>query len=153
MGALDLALHLQNQEGKCPEELLPHLKEVTGPTGREQVILNELLGHESKAQDILHTPGYGLYDVNREWILPEIRIEKDQAAELFICGEAACIRVCRKLDKLIQEHATLAYETAWNTEELLGNGLKKSRYTNEDPDAKPLDAYPFREMWEKFYEQ
>ncbi len=153
MGALDLALHLQNQEGKCPEELLPHLKEVTGPTGREQVILNELLGHESKAQDILHTPGYGLYDVNREWILPEIRIEKDQAAELFIYGEAACIRVCRKLDKLIQEHATLAYETAWNTEELLGNGLKKSRYTHEDPDAKPLDAYPFREMWEKFYEQ
>ena len=153
MGALDLALYLQNTEGKCPEELIAALREFTDPTGREQVILGELLGQESEAQDILHTPGYGLYDVNREWILPEIKIEKDQAAELFVHGEAACIQVCRKLDRLIKEHAALSYQTAWNEEELLGNALKKSRYTHEDPDAEPLDAYPFREMWEEFYKQ
>ena len=45
-----------------------------------------------------------------------------------------------------------SYKTAWDQEELLGNDLKTSRYINGDPDAEPLDAYPFPELWKEFYE-
>ena len=61
------------------------------------------------------------------------------------------VRVCKRLDKLIEENRTLSYKTAWDTDELLGNDLKTCRYIHGDKDAEPLDAYPFREMWEEFY--
>lgn len=153
MGALDLALYLKNEDRECLEEVLPHLRDFPNPTGKEQVLLDELLEGQSKAQDILHTPGYGLYDPGRDWVLPPVEISHDQADDLFSYGEKECIRVCEKLSHLIEAHATLSYKTAWDQDELLGNELKKSRYIHDDPNAEPLDAYPFREMWEEFYKK
>ncbi len=153
MGALDLALFLKKEDEGCFEEILPCLQELPAPNRKEQVILEELLGGVSAAQDILNTPGFGLYDVGRKWVLPPMTVAVGQAEGLFVYGEKACIRVCKKLGRLIGEHAALSYKTAWGADQLLGNELQKSRYIHEDPDAEPLDAYPFREMWEEFYEK
>ena len=66
MGALDLALFLKKEDEGCFEEILPCLQELPAPNRKEQVILEELLGGVSAAQDILNTPGFGLYDVGRQ---------------------------------------------------------------------------------------
>lgn len=151
MGALDLALELKKEDAVYFEKVIPHLKALSDATGKEQVLLTELLGESSTAQDILDTPGYGLYDVKKDWVLPPANIDGDQASRLFTYGEAECIRVCKELDELIKENAARSYKTAWDQEELLGNDLKTSRYIHSDPDAKPLDAYPFPELWNDFY--
>ncbi|MCI8667556.1 MAG: DUF4132 domain-containing protein [Dorea sp.] len=153
MGALDLALFLKKEGGECFEEIRPCLQELPSPNKKEQVILEELLGGAGAAQDILNTPGFGLYDTERKWSLPPMTAACDRAEGLFVYGEKACSRVCQKLDRLIEEHATLSYKTAWGADRLLGNGLQNSRYIHEDADAQPLDAYPFREMWEEFYKK
>ena len=152
MGALDLALQLKKEDEKTFTEILPHLKAFPEPTGKEQVLLEELLGSESEAQDILNTPGYGLYDTDKDWILPPVTVNLIEASHLFVHEEEACIRTISKLDQLIHENRERSYTTAWNEDLLLGSKLERSRWTYNDPEAKPLDAYPFREMWEAFYE-
>lgn len=153
MGALDLALQLKKEDSAYYANVVPHLRAFTEPTGKEQALLTELLGEEGAAQDILNTPGYGLYDINKPWILPPMEADPDRAGELFVCGEEACIRVCKKLDALIHENRTLEYKTAVGYDEILGNRLQESRYIHKDSNAEPLDAYPFRPLWESFYEK
>lgn len=162
MGALDLALQLKKEDASSFARILPALRAFADPsaaqspgpepTGREKVLLEELLGTESKAQDILNTPGYGLYDVTKDWILPPVTVS-DDASRLFTCKDETCIRIMQKLDALIGANRELAYTTAWNEDLLLGSKLERSRYLHNDPDAEPLDAYPFRKLWESFYEQ
>ena len=64
MGALELAIHLKNDDEKTFDGIVPKLKVLSNPTGKEQVLLDELLSTESNAQDILNTPEYGLNDKN-----------------------------------------------------------------------------------------
>ncbi len=158
MGALDLALQLKKEDAASFAVILPGLRAFaessdSDPTGREKVLLQELLDAESEAQDILNTPGYGLYDVEKEWILPPVTVNANDASRLFTSGEEACVRVLTKLDALIAANRERAYTTAWNEDLLLGSKLERIRYTYNDPEARPLDAYPFRELWEQFYEQ
>lgn len=153
MGALDLALQLKKEDEKAFGEILPQLRAFSEPTGKEQILLEELIGPGSEAQDILNTPGYGLYDTGKVWILPPVTVDENQASRLFVHGEESCIRVLQKLDQLIHENRERAYTTAWNEDLLLGSKLERSRWTYNDPEAKPLDAYPFRELWEAFYEK
>ncbi len=152
MGALDLALQMKKESADHFSLVWPYLTEFTGATGREQVLLQELTGASSEAQEILNTPGYGFYDVNKEWVLPPADADDKQASSLFTCGEAECIRVLEALNSLIEENREQTYKTAWNEDETLGNRLERSRWIGSDPDATPLDGYPFRKLWESFYE-
>lgn len=152
MGALDLALQMKKEHSDRFALVRPYLAEFTGATGREQVLLQELAGDASEAQEILNTPGYGFYDVNKEWVLPPADADGKQASGLFTYGEAECIRVLNALNSLIEENRERTYKTAWNEDEILGNKLDRSRFTGKDPDATPLDAYPFRDLWESFYQ-
>lgn len=153
MGALDLSLQLKKEDSQSFSQVIPMLQAFSNPTGKEQVLLEELLGGESEAEDILNTPGYGLYDTDKEWILPPVTVEEKEASRLFVHGEGACIQVLQKLDKLIAENRERSYKTAWNEDMLLGNKMERCRWTHNDPAAKPLDAYPFPELWTAFYEK
>lgn len=152
MGALDLALWMKKEH---PEEfgtVESLLVAVTEPTGREQILLKELLGGSSEAQDILSTPGYGLYKPGQAWVCPPMTVDGNQAGKLFCFGEDACIHVLDRLNSLIEEKKDLEYQTAWGEEMLLGARLERCRWIHGDPDLKPLDALPFSEMWEGFYQ-
>ena len=151
MGGLDLALQMKKEDSRAFAQIIPQLHAIPEPTGREQVLLKELLDDESKAQTILDTPGYGLYDVSRDWILPPTEIDIHKAEKLFSHGENACIHVLRQLDQLIHENRERAYKTVWNEELLLGTKLERIHYVYNNPSKDPLDAYPFRELWEDFY--
>ena len=45
--------------------ILPSLRAFLTPSKKEKLLLDELLGSENGALEILNTPGYGLYDVQR----------------------------------------------------------------------------------------
>lgn len=153
MGALDLALGLQKEDEAAFAAVIPALEALKNPTGKEQVLLKELLGEGNGAQDILKLPGYGLYDVEKEWIIPEIKVDGSGAEKLFADGEDACIRVLKKLDRLIDENRERVYKTAWGEDQMLGNRLEVIQWNSGNSDREPLDSYPFRELWETFYEK
>lgn len=153
MGALDLALEVKKEKPEEFEAFRPVLAKLAEPTSKEQVLLEELLGAGSAAQDILNTPGYGLYNPDKEWVLPEMKADGKGAAKLFTYGEKACIGVLEKLNRLIEENRALSYKTAWGQEQVLGTKLDICRWIRNDPEAEPLDAFPFRELWEDFYQK
>lgn len=151
MGALDLAMQLKNDARPEFERIRPELLAFREPTGKERVLLEELVGTGSEAQDILNTPGFGFYDVNRAFVLPPVNVDAAQAKELFVCGEKECVRVLTRLSALIEENRGLAYQTAWGEDEVLGNSLERCLWADGDQALSPLDKYPFRELWEEFY--
>ncbi len=151
MGALDLAMQIKKEDGKVSEELRPLLLAFENPTGKEQVLLDELVGAGSGAQDILNTPGFGLYDTSREWVLPPCSVDEGEAAHLFMYSEEECIRVVTRLNALVEEKRELSYQTAWERDEVLGNALERCRSLRKGEKVSPLDLHPFRDMWEDFY--
>lgn len=153
LGALDLALQLKKEQSPDFALVKPYLSDFSGTTGPEQILLKELVGDSSEAQDILQTPGYGFYDVTKEWVLPPMEADEKGASSLFVYGEGECIRILKALNSLIEENRERSYKTAWDADELLGNNLERCRWTGKDPAATPLDAYPFRELWEDFYQR
>ncbi len=153
MGALDLALQLKKEDKKTFLKVVPALQALSNPTGKEKVLLKELIGEKSEAQDILKKPGYGLYDVNKDWILPQVELDTSGVDKFFVCGETACINVLKKLDKFIEKNRELGYKTAWGEELLLGNELKVKEWKSRDSEKEPLDYYPFQELWESFYKE
>lgn len=151
MGALDIALHLKKEDKRTFLKVLPDLQALSNPTGKEKILLEELIGGQSKAQDILKKPGYGLYDVNKEWVLPQVRLSEDGADKIFVYGEKACIEVLKKLDRLIEANRDREYTTAWGQQLLLGSRLAVTERGVRGVRKEPLDCYPFRELWETFY--
>lgn len=149
MGALELALHLKKQNASEYQKLLPALTAYSDPTEKERLLLSELVvtEEEDSVQTILKTPGYGLYDPKKKWVVPEIRVDTAKAVELFAYGEQACIRVLRKLEALIEEHREQEYRDFWGEEQLLGVKLVWNHFSmNYEKD------FPLRELWENFYQ-
>ena len=153
MGALDLALQLKKEDMTTFARILPSLRAFLTPSKKEKLLLDELLGSENGALEILNTPGYGLYDVTKDWILPPVTVNADDASTLFTYDDETYIRIMQKLDALIAANKEREYISIGNEEMLLGNRLSHVHNIHNDPNAQPLDAYPFRELWEQFYEQ
>lgn len=154
MGALDMALEIKKEDPEEFEKIRPHLALLTEPTGKEQVLLKELTGGVSEAQDILTQPGYGFYDTTKEWVLPPVKVDEQKAAKLFQYNEDACITVMKKLDALVEQNKNLEYKILFGEERTLGAGL--GRCTRQDVDDQrlhPIDGYPFKELWLEFYEK
>lgn len=149
MAALDMALTLKSGNSEEFKRLLPALSGVPEPTGREQVLLKELLGEQSEAQEILSTPGYGLYQPERPWVLPEITADAKEAERLFAYCEEDCVHVLTALDRLIEKNKDKEYTTAYGQEELLGNRLEKCSYSRQES----MELWPFKELWTEFYEK
>lgn len=153
MGALELALRVKKRDPEGFQEMLPVLAVLEHLTGQEQVLLEELTGKDSQAQDILQKPGYGLYDPETPWKIPEVTVDKKEASRLFSWGDAQCIRVLKALDRLISDHQDLEYKLAWGDETTLGTKLERTRFVTPNEKVEPLDKYPFRELWAGFYER
>ncbi len=151
MGALDLALWIKTEHPEAFEPVGDLLRMVSEPTGREKVLIEELLGTRSEAQDIVNTPGYGLYLPGKDWNLPPVTVDEKQAGKLFVCGEDACIRILKRLNDLIEENKEKEYQNAWGAEMILGTRLDRNRWIHGDVDAEPLDGLPFKDLWMDFY--
>ena len=148
MGGLELAQYLKKEKLSEYRLVVPVLKAYENPTQKEQILLTELIGEQSGAQDILKKPGYGLYDPRKEWVIPEVRVDTEQTPELFVCKEEACIRVLERLDAWIGVHKDLEYEDQQGEEKLLGVMLVPGNDRGGG-----WDGYPFGELWEQFYEE
>ena len=93
---------------------------------------------KSEAQDILNTPGFGLYDTTKEWLLPPVEVDEKQSVKLFAGGEDACIQILERLNSLIEEKNELEYKTAWGVEMLLGTKLDNCRWIHGDPGGRAV---------------
>lgn len=153
MGALDLALQIKKEHPEEFADLPPMLSALEHPTGKEQVLLAELTGERSHAQDILNTPGYGIYQPDKEWVIPPIEADTEEILGLFSCEEKFYVQVLVKLNQLIQENSQREYKTAWDQEYVLGSRLERCCLRQSDKKLEPLDEYPFRELWEEFYQK
>ena len=152
MGALDMALQMKKEQPEEFADVVPMLSALTSPTGKEQVLLDELTGESSRAQDILNTPGYGLYTPGREWVIPQVELDTEKARSLFPkFAQETCVDLLRKLNALIEENREREYTNAWKEERILGTKLEVSRWAKKDETLESLDRYPFRELWEDFY--
>lgn len=149
MGALELAQYLKEKGPEEYETLIPVLRAFQSPTSKEQILLTELFGEEEEEADILNKPGYGLYDPETELAIPPVNVDLTQAERLFIFGEDACIRALDRLDALIEDNKDREYVDCRGEEQILGNCLERCQYAVSDI----MDAYPFRELWEEFYEK
>ena len=152
MGAFDLALGMKKD---APEEFEP-LRDVLlafeNPTGKERVLLTELTEGSSKTQDILSKPGYGLYDTTKEFVVPKPITDLAKAPNLFHYGEKECIRILKALNEFIEAHQFLEYTTVWGEETTLGAELARTCWQDGTLQRNPLDEYPFRALWEEFYQ-
>lgn len=150
MGALELSLHLKKQQPKEYRLLLPVLEAYEEPSEKEQLLLSELVEtkKEASVQHLLNTPGYGLYNTKKEWVIPKVRVDTGEAGRLFRYGEQACSEVIQKLEQLIDAHKEQEYRDFRGEEQLLGVCLAWNRYfMNYEKD------FPLRELWEDFYEK
>ncbi|NBJ81652.1 DUF4132 domain-containing protein [bacterium 1XD42-94] len=150
MGALELAVWVKKERPEEFKGLRPLLEAFTEPTGKEQVLLSELTGESSAAQDILSLPGYGLYDPGKEWVLPELSEEIAGAEALFCHTDEEYGQVLESLNRLIGENETLEYTDLYENEKVLGASLDRIHWLRDVEE--PLDTYPFRELWEQFYQ-
>ncbi len=148
MGGLELAQYLKKKKLSEYRLVVPILEAYENPTEKERILLTELVGERSEAQDILKKPGYGLYDPEKAWVIPKIQVDTEQASELFVYGEQACIQVLERLDAWIGAHKDLEYEDRWGDEKLLGVVLAPG---NSRDGA--WNGYPFGDLWEQFYDE
>ena len=117
MGALDLALQLKKEDMTTFARILPSLRAFLTPSKKEKLLLDELLGSENGALEILNTPGYGLYDVTKDWILPPVTVNADDASTLFTYDDETYIRIMQKLDALIAANKEREYISIGNEED------------------------------------
>lgn len=154
MGALDMALSIKQKSPEAFSDIPPILAELKNPTSKVQVLLDELTGESSKAQDIVNTPGYGLYDPKKEWVIPPANADTEEVLNLFTpFSEEHCIEILEHLNALIEKNKDREYTSAWDTEMVLGTQLARVRHRRADAEFEPLDEYPFRELWEEFYQK
>lgn len=152
MGAFDLALGMKKDAPEEFETLRDVLLAFENPTGKERVLLTELTEGSSKTQDILSKPGYGLYDTAKEFVVPKPITDLAKAPNLFRYGEKECIRILKALNEFIEAHQFLEYTTVWGEEKTLGAELARICWQDGTLQRNPLDEYPFRTLWEEFYQ-
>lgn len=154
MGALDMALTIKKEKPEEFSDIPPMLAALKKPTGKEQVLLQELTGESSQAQDIVNTPGYGLYDPKQEWVIPPVKADVEEALTLFSpFSQDSCIEILTKLNKLIEDNRDREYRSIWEQDFVLGTKLERVASAQRDKTLEPLDEYPFRELWEEFYKK
>ncbi len=154
MGALDMALSIKQKHPEEFSDIPPMLSELKHPTSKVQVLLEELTGESSRAQDIVNTPGYGLYDPKKEWVIPPADADTQEVLNLFSpFSQEQCVEILEHLNALIEENKDREYTSAWGNEMVLGTQLAIVQYRRTNKDLEALDEYPFRELWEEFYQK
>lgn len=149
LGALELIVSLSRNKERA--QCFAAAKEKTAllaePTVKEQIQLDQITGADAGAADILQQEGYGLYTADCEPKLPEIKAGQT-LAEFFADCVGKIPAIVSALDKLVEENKHLEFTANSGDVKLLGTEFCLCRCS--DP-QKPLDRYPFADMWRSFY--
>lgn len=113
-------------------------------TPQAQVLVDDILG--SQTEDLLNTPGYGLYDPANVVRFPKPVRNDALVQDYFSLSYGEIGKYYDSIADFLDEHAALSYRRNSGDTVLLGNGLF------------PLDismeklVYPFPELWREVYE-
>lgn len=116
-------------------------------TEQEKVLWNEISGGGDKASV---EEGYGLYDVNASLVIPEAKPDMKVLKEYFNVSKLELDEVFIKLNDYFIEHGDLEYKVPSGETKLLANGIFCTSY---DRNKKTCDNYPFKELWQAFYDE
>ncbi len=147
LGALELSQYMKEKMSHDYPQVIPLLRAYENPTEKEQILLRELVGESHEVEDILKTPGYGLYQKKTIPVIPEVTTDIRQAEHLFAYGDVRCIQILECLEQLIEEHKEDEYRDIQGEEQLLGVKLVWYRYERES-----LDNFPLLSLWKQFYQ-
>lgn len=151
-GGLDIVMELKKQ----PEsQIIKQAKEltaaITNPTGKEKVMIEEILGEDLKSSEILNTRGYGLYDPDFIMKFEEPEPDRKKVADILSMKEDQIIHILKKLDRLVGENSRKEYRAMNGEVQLIGNELLSINPSSYYPQE--LKDLPLCEVWEEFYHQ
>ncbi len=131
------------------DEIVRELQIVSGSTDSEVIIINDLKG-ESRAAKVLDDKGYGLYNPELVFNMPEREQHPEVFREYFAVTSEELRNVFYKFAEFYKEHGMLEYKIENGEEMLLSNGLYNITYDFSLPIE---EKYPFKELWIEFYEK
>lgn len=150
-GGLDLVIQLKKDPSRnsLADRCINIVKTMENPTAKEQILVDELCG-KGESETVLNEKGYGLYDPEAGFAIPEIKADRKLFEEFYNLSGNRLKEIIDKLDVFIDMHKDLSYMAANGEENLLGNGLHAVSYDSEVPYA---DRMPFKELWIEFYQK
>lgn len=165
LGGLDMLLTIcQKEEYKeVYEKAMPAVKEISNPTSKEQLLINQLLEGDSPTEKYTRENGFGLYDPQTEVSVPDMQIDSDfdikhafpilcegsLLKKLFGKKQKGVYEIMEKLNDLIGLHADHEYKTRYGGSVLVGNNFWETAGSNDN--MPEIDRYPLAEVWRKFY--
>lgn len=147
-GGLSLIIEAKNMGRE--EGLLSRLAQtasaLTDTTDKEQILIGQITqGAETQKEE-----GGGLYDPSLTFTCPEYKTDSSFLTQFFTVSPKDFDRIVTRLIEYIEEHSQLEYKNSAGVETLLGNRLSMQQCDNT---LSMADSYPFRELWEQFYEK
>lgn len=165
LGGLDMLLTIRQKEEykDVYEKAMAAVKEISNPTSKEQLLIDQLPEEHSPAEKYTRENGFGLYDPQTEVSIPDMQADSDfnlrQAfpilrggsllKKLFGKKQAGIYEIMEKLNNLIDLHANHEYKTRYGVSVLLGNDYWETDGSNDS--LPEIDRYPLPEVWRKFY--
>lgn len=155
LGGLDLLMRLKKDEKrqKLFKDCKVYAEEMKNTSDKENVILAELTGN-SQADSVLGLKGYGLYNPDAPFNLPQYKGDSKMICKFFHRKKKEMYALLDKLEELYAKNAHLEYKNYYGEECLLGNSFAAvaGAYDNNEK-RDPLERYPFPELWRDFYEK
>jgi hypothetical protein len=152
-GALDMIMELRKkpENKKLYESVKVMAETIDNPTGKEKVLIDQILGHDTEGTDILSMKGYGIYNPDVPLPLKKPKADRKECQKLLSLEEKEIREILEKLDGLIDENKLVEYRDAWGETCLIGNRLTFSRLPDRGQQTQDLSHLPLTEVWENFY--
>lgn len=149
LGGLDLVVRLKKDENRKAlfAACISLVKQIDNSSDKENVIIAELIG-DSQAEEVLLDKGYGLYNPDAKFMMPDIQIDVKFFSSLFTMSQAELYGVLRKLDVLYTENENAEYKSSYGMNCLLKNDYRTIAYEGNPP---KIERYPFAQLWVQFY--
>ena len=118
------------------------------PSAAEKIVIDSILG-QNDVDDILNTPGYGLYNPDFKTHLPPFHHQPGLFKVYIEFWKQEVPKTLKKLDELIEANKDLEYFSIGRTHKLGAHHI----YAVDLDQPDYLSQYPFPELWQQFYDE
>lgn len=147
-GALDLILEVVKEKTsgiRLTEELRRLASQVKNPKENEKILLQQIM--EEAEEEEPEQEGFGLYRKGVELVFPKMKADRRSVEAYFAIGRSDVDSMLKKLAAMIEENADCIYPVRD------GEAIRLDDYLNHAHRETYDGEYPFRELWERFYEE
>lgn len=170
LGALDMLLTIRTQPAYAASyrNALPWVKAIENPTGKEKILIDQLVEDASSQASYTKENAFGLYKKESKaenppvWVplpAPDPDFDRQKVFSLLQDGsflkklwgkrQERLYEIMQKLSDLIARNARYEYKSRFGDTVLLGDYFWETG--DADESAPSLDHYPLASEWRKFY--